>query len=99
MIGRYEAGGAAPDVNLLGRIASYLRMEQFNVNGYQFAVRPQTESPGPDTSEQFRLAFDKEHVYTGATLRITPTRLNLTITAFAAEPQKSQRADNKVQVS
>ena len=99
MIGRYEAGGA--DSGCQPPWAHRFVSTDGTIQCERLPVRREAsmESPGPDTSEQFRLAFDKEHVYTGATLRITPTRLNLTITAIAAEPQKSQRADNKVQVS
>lgn len=83
IIGRYESGSDAPSVNVLGKIALKLAMSEVNVNGYRFSVRLQVDSASTETTEQLRLDFDKEHVFPGATLRITPSKVTITITATA----------------
>jgi transcriptional regulator with XRE-family HTH domain len=79
MITRYEAGIAAPSVDILGLIARRLGMPTVTINGSRFAIGPHTDEVSPQP-EQLCLEFGKEHVYAGATLRITPTKLTLTIT-------------------
>ncbi len=79
MITRYEAGIAAPSVDILGLIARRLGMPTVTINGTRFAIGSRTDEASPQP-EQLCLEFGKEHVYAGATLRITPTKLTLIIT-------------------
>ncbi len=85
MIGRYEAG-EAPSIDMLGKIAMRVAMPEINVNGYRFQVKLRTEKE-PEIPQQFMLDFDKEYVYPGATIKITPTKVSINITALA--PAKS----------
>lgn len=89
MIGRYESGTDSPSVDVLGKIALQLAMTEININGYHFAVAPQTAPPGPQATEQLKLDFDKEYTYSGATLRIKPNKVTITITVTAMEPATS----------
>jgi len=99
MIGKYEAGAAVPSVDKLGRIASQLGSIEVRVNGHKFVVAPQPEPATADSKEQFKLDFDRETVYTGATLKITPTKLTLTITAFAPRPARAPEQGDKERAS
>jgi transcriptional regulator with XRE-family HTH domain len=83
MINQYEAGSAKLTPETLGKIAVRLGMTQVNVNGYRFFIEHREEQPTSEPSEQFKLEFDKEHVFPGAIIKISPTRLTITITATA----------------
>jgi transcriptional regulator with XRE-family HTH domain len=88
MIARYEAGTDAPSVDLFGRIALTLGITEVSIDGSRFIVRSPMDS-ARNPPEQFRLDFDKEKVYTNATIKITPIkafpkRITLTITAIAS---------------
>jgi transcriptional regulator with XRE-family HTH domain len=83
MIQRYEAGDDAPSVDVLGRMALKLSMPEVNINGYRFEVTHSTASPEDRVPNQLHLEFDKEHVFPGATIKITPTSVSITITATA----------------
>src|SRR5690348_1639697 len=72
MIARYEAGIAAPSVDILGLIARRLGIPNVTINGTSFAIGPRTDEASPPPPEQLCLEFGREHVYAGATLRITP---------------------------
>jgi transcriptional regulator with XRE-family HTH domain len=82
MIGRYEAGSDAPSVDVLGTIALKLAMHEVNINGFCFSISPRSDGVSTQ-AEQLQLEFDKEHVYAGATIRITPRKATITITAIA----------------
>jgi transcriptional regulator with XRE-family HTH domain len=86
MIARYE-DGAELSADMLGRIAVQLGISEVSVNGFRFQIRQQS-SPDSSSVEQLELEFGKEHTYQGATIRITPTRLMITITATAPAPLK-----------
>ena len=92
MIVRYEAGSDAPTVEVLGKIALELAMSEFNVNGYRFSVRPHLDASTGPSAEQLGLDFDKEYVYPGATIKITPSRVTITITAIAPMPTSRSAA-------
>ena len=83
MIAKYEKGSAPLPPETFAKIAVELRVSEFNVNGYHFLITPrQVQSPTP-ASEQLKLDFDKEMVFPGATIKITPTKVTITITATA----------------
>jgi transcriptional regulator with XRE-family HTH domain len=86
MIGRYEAGDDAPNVQVLGNIALQLGMTEVNINGYRYLVQQRIASLVPETAEQLRFDFDKEYVFRDATLKITATKHTITITAAAPAP-------------
>ena len=86
MIGRYEAGDDAPNVQVLGNIALELGMTEVNINGYRYLVQQRIASQVPGTTEQLKFDFDKEYVFREATLRITATKHTITITADAPAP-------------
>jgi transcriptional regulator with XRE-family HTH domain len=83
IIQRYEAGTDAPSVNVLGKIALELSMTKVSINGFNFAVTRPTEGSSVPATEQLRLDFNKEHTFPGATIKITPTSVSITITAIA----------------
>lgn len=95
IIGRYEAGHDAPSVDVFGSIALQLTMKEVHVNGFRFFVKHEADSPSGDLAEQLKLEFNKEHVYSGATLKITPTEVSVTITAVAPLLPMSSRPDDK----
>jgi transcriptional regulator with XRE-family HTH domain len=98
MIGRYEAGNASPYVNTFGRIASRLGMSEVSVNGFKFHVTQ--PRPAVSAVEQLTLDLNKEHVFSGAEIRITPTKLTLTITAVTPpEPSRSSEPEAKERAS
>ena len=86
IIGRYEAGTDAPSVDALGSIALVLAMAEVSINGYKFSVQRQSGSTGAPIIEQLRLDFGREYVFQGTTLKITPTKMSITITAIAPLP-------------
>lgn len=81
IIGRYESGSDVPSVDILGNIALQLSMKEININGYRFSVEHRAEK-SPDAPEQLKLDYGKEHTYRGATIKITPDRVSITITAL-----------------
>jgi|SRR5712692_1276674 len=83
MINQYESGSAKLTADTLGKIAVRLRMTEVNVNGYRFFIEYREDQPMPEPVEQLKLQFDREHVFPGAVIKISPTRLTITITATA----------------
>jgi transcriptional regulator with XRE-family HTH domain len=83
IVQRYEAGSDAPSVNVLGKIALKLSMTEVNINGYRFAVMQPSELSNVPKAEQLKLDFDKEYVFSGATVKIKATPVGITVTAIA----------------
>jgi len=83
MIPRYEDGSDAVSPDLLAKIAVALGMTEVNVNGYRFLIEHRTDHKTADTSEQLILDFDKEHVFPGGVIKITATKMTITISATA----------------
>ncbi len=83
-IRNYEAGSVTLPPDVLGKIAVRLQMSEVRINGFSFWIRPRQETPAPGLSEQLRLDFDREHVFPNATIKISPTRISITITATAS---------------
>jgi len=83
MIIQYEAGSATLSPDTLGKIAVELRMTEVNVNGYRFSIEHRVAQENAQPSEQLTLDFNKEHVFPGAVLKITATKMTITITATA----------------
>lgn len=82
IIGRYESGSDAPSLMVLGQIAVALQMSEINVNGYRFVVEPRIEPVRADSTAQLPLELDREYISPGATLKITPGRVSITITSM-----------------
>jgi len=83
MIIQYEAGSATLSPDTLGKIAVELGMTEVNVNGYRFSIEHRADQESAQPSEQLTLDFNKEHVFPGAVLKITATKMTITITATA----------------
>jgi transcriptional regulator with XRE-family HTH domain len=94
MIIEYEAGRAAPDVQILGSIALRIGMGEFKFNGHRFSVRP-SEPQVAEPVEQLNLNLGQEYVYPQATVSITPTKLMITITAVAPAPPLSATGERE----
>lgn len=89
MIGRYERGDCAPELDILVRLASALNIEEFRIGDYRVLVRAVdgvATSIGP---KQLRLEFGREYVFDGGTssMKIQPSRDGLFIS-----PQKRKEA-------
>lgn len=78
MIGRYEAGTAAPLIPQLAALARELGKE-FRVGRYRIAVQSGKERPAP--GEQLCFNYGEERVFNNAVIRIAPESEKLTITA------------------
>jgi hypothetical protein len=81
MIGRYEAGLAAPSVDKIARAATLLKIEFF-VHGYRISCtqdsRVARETPSP---QQLSLDYEKVHTSKHSLVRITPRKGKLVIYA------------------
>ena len=86
MVGRYEAGTDAPSLDVLSRIALKLGMTHIEVNGYRILVTHGVAPPAAQATQQLKFDFGKEYTYSGATLRLRPNELTITITVTALEP-------------
>ncbi len=78
----YEAGSVTLPPDILGKIAIRLAMTEIKLNGYRFSIYSEPP-PAPQTGDQLKLDFDREHVFPNATIKISPTRISITITAMA----------------
>jgi transcriptional regulator with XRE-family HTH domain len=86
MIPRYEDGSDAVSPDLLAKIAVTLGMTKVDVNGYRFSIEHRTDPETVETTEQLTLDFNKEHVFQGGLIKITATKMSITITASAPSP-------------
>jgi transcriptional regulator with XRE-family HTH domain len=86
MIIQYEAGSATLSPDTLGKIAVELGMTEVNVNGYRFSIEHRAEQESIEPSQQLTLDFNKEHVFPGGVIKITATKMTITITATAPTP-------------
>ena len=81
MIGRYEAGIAAPSVDKIARAATLLKIEFF-VHGYRISCthdsRVVRQIPTP---QQLSLDYEKAHTSKHSLVRITPRKGKLVIYA------------------
>jgi transcriptional regulator with XRE-family HTH domain len=82
-IANYERGSGAPPPETLAKIALTLGLTEFQVNGYHFQISESEGRPPKSEILQLKLDFDKEAVFPGATIKITPTRVMITIVATA----------------
>jgi len=81
MICRYEAGRAAPAVEVLAEAAAVLDAE-FHVQGLRMNI-PETVARTPITTspKQLNLEFNRSKSYPHAVIKITPHRGRIRITA------------------
>ena len=82
MVSRYETGSDVPPLDVMAKIALRLGIGDINVNGYRLSLGSDGGRKESEPSEQLLLQFGKEYVYPGATIKITPTKVNITITAI-----------------
>ena len=76
----YEKGKTPPTVDLLTEMARVLAID-FTVDGYVIA-RSQNPPPKAVPEDQLCLDFDTDHVFSGVTVRIRPSRDAITIDAL-----------------
>lgn len=80
----YEAGSVTLPPDVLGKIAVRLQISEIRINGFSFSITHREESSAAAPTEQLSLDFNREHVFPNATIKISPTRISITITATAS---------------
>jgi transcriptional regulator with XRE-family HTH domain len=81
MVGRYEAGTAAPSVDVLAQAASILDAE-FQILDLHIKLTSEAHQSGlRSMPKQLSFEFNKSHRYPNAVIKITPHRGRLLITA------------------
>ena len=85
MIGRYENGGAAPELDLLIRLAVALDKREFRIGDHLVIIRPvnDADDEGRTSSQpkQLRLKYGEEYVFDsqGTSMKIQPRKEGLFI--------------------
>lgn len=89
MIGRYERGMAAPDLELLIRIAAALDIDEFRLGDTIVSIKTPADENTRAVEKQMRLRFDREYVFEGAetAMKLQPKREGLFI-----RPEKRRQA-------
>lgn len=81
-ISRYETGEAAPELDVLLRLASLLEREDFKIGDYEITIRKSVQDGNVAPSlKQLRLRFGNEYVFDDgeALMRIQPGKSGLVI--------------------
>jgi transcriptional regulator with XRE-family HTH domain len=90
MISRYERGAAAPELDVLIRLAVALEKEEFRIGDYRISISPANEAGVPSSDpRQMRLEYGKEYVFhtDSSSVKIQPSKEGLFIC-----PQKGKVA-------
>jgi transcriptional regulator with XRE-family HTH domain len=89
MIGRYEQGDSAPELDVLIELAIALNVEEFRIGGRSVIIKAADGVAAPSGPKQLRLEFGKEYIFDGgiSRMKIQPSRDGLFIT-----PQKRKEA-------
>jgi transcriptional regulator with XRE-family HTH domain len=89
MIGRYERGDSAPELDVLIRLASTLNIGEFKIGDYRVLIRAADGVAASLAPKQLRLEFGKEYVFDGgsSSMKLQPSRDGLFII-----PQKRKEA-------
>jgi len=77
MIGRYERGDAAPDLELLIRLAKVLDKMEFHIGDHLIIIKAAGEADTVSSdAKQMRLEFGKEYLFDGgtSTMKIQPSK-------------------------
>ncbi len=87
MIGRYERGDAAPDLNVLIRMALALGLEEIQIGNSTVSIRSKEKSASSPIPKQLRLEFGREYLFDDGTscVKIQPSREGIFIV-----PEKSK---------
>ena len=83
MISRYERGEAAPELDVLIRLASALDKEEFRIGDHRVLIKAATEADNASSrTKQMRLEYGKEYVFDGdnSSMKIQPSKEGLFIT-------------------
>lgn len=85
MIGRYERGDSAPELDVLIELAIALNIEEFRIGGHRVIIKSADGLAALSGPKQLRLEFGQEYIFDGgiSRLKIQPSRDGLFIT-----PQK-----------
>jgi predicted transcriptional regulator len=85
MIGRYEKGGAAPELDLLIRLAVILDKREFQIGNHLVIIRAINDEDDaeriPSQPKQMRLKYGEEYVFDshGTSMKIQPSKGGLLI--------------------
>ncbi|MGA3079814.1 MAG: helix-turn-helix transcriptional regulator [Terracidiphilus sp.] len=81
MIGRYEQGDSAPELDVLIELAIALNIEKLRIGKHSVIIKVADGVEVPSGVKQLRLEFDKEYVVDGggSRMKIRPTRDGLFI--------------------
>jgi len=86
MIGRYENGGAAPELDLLIRLAVILDKQEFQIGNHLVVIRAIDDEDDAEKissqPKQLRLKYGEEYVFDshGTSMKIQPQKEGLFIT-------------------
>lgn len=83
MISRYERGEAAPDLDVLIRLASALDKQEFRIGEYRVLIKSAAETDDASShTKQMRLEYGKEYMFDGgdSSMKIQPSKEGLFIT-------------------
>ena len=88
MIGRYENGDSAPELDVLIRLAIALNIEEVRIGDHRVMIRSASDAAAPSRPKQLRLEFGREYVFDGGNscMKIQPSREGLFI---APEKQRA----------
>lgn len=76
MIGRYERGDAAPDIDVLIRLALALGLEEIHIGNAIISIRSKEKTASPSIPRQLRLEFGREYLFDDGSscMKIQPNR-------------------------
>lgn len=86
MIGRYENGGAGPELDVLIQLAVALDKQEFRIGDYLVIIRAADDADDadriPSQPKQLRLKYGEEYVFDshGTSMKIQPSKEGLLIT-------------------
>lgn len=82
MIGRYENGEAAPDLDVLINLAKALEIQEIKIGTSRIQIAQDGEVRASTPGKQLRLEFGKEYIFDNETssVKIQPRREGLLIT-------------------
>lgn len=80
-ISRYETGQAAPELDVLVRLADVLEREDFKIGDYEITIRKAIPSELEVGPKQLRLRFGSEYLFDDgeALMKIQPSKSGLVI--------------------
>lgn len=81
MIGRYERGESAPELDVLIRLASVLELQEIQIGDHIVLIKPQKVEATRSEPKQLRLQFGKEYIFDegNSMMKIQPSKEGLLI--------------------